>query len=190
MHFPSKNENAENAIICPIKRTIFSFCELDFFLCIILILSSSGSHIQRGGKNARVNTVNKILGGYTVHTFADDSDHLIYKETSQGPEALRPWFIIPAKEDEKTLPDLCYMFETELHDAMDNLKIKIGQKEHSVQLEIANLLFDTKLIRYLTGLHGAFCTMCDASEKDGCDLDCIEEGTDLFTFLSAVCFTN
>ena len=141
------------------------------------LFSSSGSHIQRGGKHARVNTVNKILGGYTVQSFSDDNGQLIYKETSQGPEALRPWFIIPAKEDEKTLPDLCYMFETELHEAMDSLKIKINGKEFDVKLEIANLLFDTKLIRYLTGLHGAFCTMCDASEKDGCDPDCIEKGT-------------
>ena len=149
--------------------------------------SSSGSHIQRGGKNARVNTVNKILGGYTIQSFTDNDGQLIYKESSQGPEALRPWFIIPAKEDEKTLPDLCYMFETELHAAMESLKIKIGKQEHNVELEIANLLFDTKLIRYLTGLHGAFCTMCDVSEKDGCDIDCIEEGNNLFTFLSAVC---
>ena len=107
---------------------------------------------------------------------------MIYKEKSQGPEALRPWFIIPAKEDEKTLPDLCFMFESELHEAMENLKIKIGQKDYNVELEIANLLFDTKLIRYLTGLHGAFCTMCDASEKDGCDTDCIEQGTNCLHF--------
>ena len=113
---------------------------------------------------------------------------MIYNETSQCPEALRPWFIIPAKEDEKTLPDLCYMFETELHEAMENLKIKIKGKEYDVTLEIENLLFDTKLIRYLTGLHGAFCTMCDASEKDGCDTDCIKEGTHLFTFMPAICF--
>ena len=100
---------------------------LDFF--------SSGSHIQRGGKNARGNTVNKILGGYTIQTFTDDADQLIYTEKSQGPEALRPWFIIPAKEDEKTLPDLCFMFESELHEAMENLKIKIGQKDYNVELE-------------------------------------------------------
>ena len=140
------------------------------------LFSSSGSHIQRGGKNAKVNTINKILGGYKIDTIHDSSGELIFKEFTQGPESLRPWFIIPAKEDEATLKQLTTMFETEILAAMNSLKVKIGDKQYDVELEIANFMFDTKLIRYLTGLHGAFCTMCTASEKDGCDPDIIKEG--------------
>ena len=153
-----------------------------------IYLFRSGSHIQRGGKNARVNTVNKILGGYKVDTFQTNNGHLIYKEFSQGPETLRPWFIVPSKETDEALDELCHMFESEILEAMENLTIKIGDKDYKVELEIKNLLFDTKLINYISGLHGAFCTMCTVSEKDGCDIDFIEEGELLFTFFSSTYF--
>ena len=116
------------------------------------------------------------LGGYKIISVSDENGALIYEEKSQGPETLRPWFIVPAKETYDNLEEICTMFENELLEAKEDLTVKIEKTLYPVAMDIANFFLDTKLINYVTGLHGAFCTMCDASEEEALNIDLIEDG--------------
>ena len=119
-------------------------------------------------------------GGYKIISVADETGHLIYEENSQGPETLRPWFIIPAKETYESLEELCTMFENELLEAQDDLTVMLDKTLYKVDLDIANFFLDTKLINYCTGLHGAFCTMCDVSEEEARSEQMINDGNTVF----------
>ena len=137
---------------------------------------SSGSHIQRGGKDSTKNTTNKILGGYRIVSVHDQDGNEIFREKSQGPETLRTWFIIPEKETFEALELLCFMFESELLTAMNWLSTKCADQTIPVHVKVCSMMLDTKLIKYCTGLHGAHCCSCTASNDDMKNPDKIRDG--------------
>ena len=114
---------------------------------------SSGSYIERGGKDINDDTSHRILGGYVLSYIYDSEGNLIFQETSQGPEVFRPWFILPFEEKDPELDELCDMFENEILEAMDDLKIEVNGTQVNVELEYS-LIFDSKLIRLASGLTG------------------------------------
>ena len=116
-------------------------------------------------------------GGYKIDSvLVKDTGELVYEEPSQGPETLHPWFIIPEKESIETLLELCPVFENEILAAQEDLNFKVGDKSYKAEIDVIGYLFDTKLIKLITGLHGAFCPCCTASEKEASNKDFIKKG--------------
>ena len=99
----------------------------------------------------------------------------MFNETSQGAEAFNPWFIIPCGEERSKLIEIFAMFEQELDEALEDLIVEYNGQKFEIKIKIG-LMFDTKLIRYATGLFGSFCTMCTCSENEACDPKFIEKG--------------
>ena len=116
----------------------------------------------------------KILGGFHIISIHDENRTLIFKENSQKPESFRPWFIVNCGEKIDNVEIIGKMFEKEILESLE-MDIEFNGKTFGTQLRVF-LMMDSKLIDMGTGLGGAFCNCCTASEDQAMNLSNIIKG--------------
>ena len=106
-----------------------------------------------------------FLGGFRVRYIytGERKDKVLWKETNKGPDSIMPYFIIPDKESDDTVPIVTAKMETDIKEVMDKdnpLQIEIYNTSIPISCRIKHTHFDRSLIEKISGLGGALCTLC------------------------------
>ena len=117
---------------------------------------------------------NKVLGAIHIHSIHDQNGKLIYEDKSQSAESARPWFIANCTEKLENVKIIAETFEKEILECTD-MNMEYDGKTVAVSLK-TYVMMDSKLIDMATGLGGAYCNCCTASEDDGLNLQKIKQG--------------
>ena len=159
------------------KKFYFDFYKISTFTEITVKGAigedGSGGHCQRRGKDIELNTRNRIVGGFRISRI-HAGDQLIHHVNSQAGDTERVFMIVPGKEAADTVRQIWKDIENDYKKAS-----LLTIKYHEVIL-VAKLEFkvqgDGKMDTQLTGLGGAFCLLCYATEEDANDPVKIEQG--------------
>ena len=116
----------------------------------------------------------KILGGFHLISIHDQQGKQIFKEKSQKAQTFRPWFIANCNEAIENVEVIAETFENEIVDSTD-MEIEFNDSKFATHLRIYPMM-DSKLIDLGTGLGGAYCSCCKASEEEGLTLSNILQG--------------
>ena len=87
---------------------------------------------------------------------------------------MRPWFIANCDEHISNIKIIGETFENELIDCTD-MEFDFNDQKFDMHLRTF-LMMDSKLIDLATGLGGAYCTCCTASEEEALSLENINRG--------------
>ena len=118
------------------------------------------------------------MGGYHLISIHDQNDKLIFEEKTQNPETFRPWFIANCTEAAENVEIIAATFEKEILECTD-MNMEYDDKTFAIHLQIHPMM-DSKVIDLATGLGGAYCNCCKASEDEGLDLQKILQGRNTY----------
>ena len=146
-------------------------------------LDSSGGHKIYNSK-AYLDK-NQSMSHYTIAGICLTSIHLndakrtsvyaVKKVCSFSNE--RPLMIVPGKDEKDNIMDLVSLLNISVFKAeKEKVLIDFGSFQASFQLSITLDQMDTKTIKTLAGIPGAYCTACNTSEKDCHQPDSIQAG--------------
>ena len=80
----------------------------------------------------------------------DKHDNILWEQFSQGPESMRPYFLIPGKENEELMRKICSKMDKE---AKDLQTFEIDWEGATIKINIDyHLAIDGKLVEMTTGL--------------------------------------
>ena len=100
---------------------------------------------------------------------------MIFKEKkSQKAKSFRPWFITNCTESLENVQQIAEMFENEILQCTE-FDFDYNDKKYSATLQTF-IMMDSKLIDLMTGLGGAYCSCCTASEDEALDVSLIKKG--------------
>ena len=88
--------------------------------------------------------------------------------------SFRPWFIANCDEHLSNVEIIGQTFENELLECTD-MVFDFNNQEFNLHLDYYVML-DSKVIDLLTGLGGAYCNCCTASEEEGLTVSNIVQG--------------
>ena len=105
--------------------------------------------------------------------------NLIFKEKEgkkQSAVSLRPFFIANCDEHVSNILIIGETFENEIMECTENeMDLEFNDQKFAIQLRMFPMM-DSKLIDLGTGLGGAFCSCCTASEEEALMLSNIRNG--------------
>ena len=102
---------------------------------------------------------------------------------------VRPWMIIPQKENRGTIKTMMDSFmNREMKEVTENeLVVKLSEEVSvTVEAEVKPFLVDKKAVKETTGMGGAACTSCPASRDEIHNPDCVREGFPMNRSMSSV----
>ena len=140
------------------------------------------------------------LGGYRPFLLQDKYGNVLWEQFSQGPESMRPWFLIPGKENYDLMEKICSKMDSEA-EGLQTLEIEWEGQTLKINVEY-HLAIDGKLVEMTTGLSmfailvklvplrmtniaiqflsfnldGAYCTNCPVSQEDAHKIEVVREG--------------
>ena len=103
--------------------------------------------------------------------------NLIFEEKEgkkQSAVSFRPWFIANCTEHISNVEIIGQTFEKELLECSE-MEFEFNDKKITLQLNI-KIMLDSKVIDMGTGLGGAYCSCCTASEDEAMDISNIKKG--------------
>lgn len=152
----------------------------------------SGKHDQLQTRQG-ISTKEVFLGGLTITEIKDQDGRELWNETSKGhnsPYNFRPFLLIPHHEDAE-LCSLVFNKDTEENFPSVDSELRELQtrgltltvKDHGdVEANLTSAvcrLIDGKMIETLSGLGGAYCTMCTKSHEECEQIDLINLGIEM-----------
>ena len=141
----------------------------------------SGSHAQyHQSEHADVDTGHFITGMFTLINLRNQIDGKIIwgDRKSDCSSAARPFVILPGKETRERVSIIQSFVNRGLQDittAGFELKTK-NDVVLNISVETELSMIDGKMVAVLSGLGGAYCTMCTASEEDCHSEEVVESG--------------
>ena len=110
----------------------------------------SGSHGQRQGKDIRMNTTNRIIGGFRVgRIINEDTKELMYQEMSQSAVSQRPTMVVPGKESREHVQAIWNQIQKEVKE-VETTSFEYNETEVKVTVKFT-LQGDNKERKQLTG---------------------------------------
>ena len=101
---------------------------------------------------------------------------MIFKEKkSQKAKAFRVWFIANCTEAKENIDTIAQMFEKEILECSE-MELDYNDKKYSIHIPKVYPMVDSKLIDLMTGLGGAYCSCCTASEEEALIVENIIKG--------------
>ena len=126
----------------------------------------SGRHSRHRSSKSGSDSI--IYGGVRLYKISGCNDTVIYEEESLHSDTEIPWYLVPGQEKRELVTEIADRMEKEAKDlCKTDLKVTVNGKEISVKVVIKLTQADGKVIKTVTGLGGAFCTMCK-SNKNQC----------------------
>ena len=134
----------------------------------------SGRHSKH--RTSKSDSDSIIYGGVRIYKISGCNDTVIYEEESLNSDTEIPWFLVPGQEKRDLVKDIAQRMEEEAKDCCKkNLKITINGKTISVKVVIKLTQADGKVIKTVTGLGGAWCTMCKSTKAQIHDIKLVEK---------------
>ena len=135
----------------------------------------SGRHSQFRSCKMPNDSENLILGG--IRLISIMSDDLIYNEESLGCDTEFPFFIIPGKEGKDLVREIMKRIEDEAEACGRSIfGFSVAEKEIVLEVKIKMTQNDGKVLKTVSGLNGAFCLVCKASNDDGNNIEKVRKG--------------
>ena len=138
-------------------------------------LDGSGRH--KVHRSSKTDSDSIVYGGIRLYRIKGCNDVILYEEESMHSDTEIPWYLVPGQEKRTLVEKLIKRMEKEAQKCCNcGLTISVKGKQISVKPVIRLTQGDGKVVKTITGLGGAFCTMCLATLKDAHDLDFIKDG--------------
>ena len=98
----------------------------------------------------------------------DDSRATVYKvDKACAFKNQRPIALIPGKETRDTIKDVIAAIDIGIYQGRENMNLfDFGSFKARFKIDIKLCQMDTKMIKMISGLTGAYCTACSVSEAD------------------------
>ena len=162
------------------KQTLESFCEIDTntlnHVTIEATCGFDGSGRHSKHRTSKSDSDSIIYGGVRLFKISGCNDEIIYEEESLHSDTEMPWFLVPGQEKRQLVTEIAQKMEQEAKDVCKcNIKVIVNGKEISVKVILKLTQADGKVIKTVTGLGGAICTMCNASRDQCNDLKMLEK---------------
>ena len=133
----------------------------------------SGRHSVH--RSSKTNSDSIVYGGIRLFRILGCNDSVIFEEESLHSDTEMPWFLVPGQEKKELVAKLIKRMEKEAKKCCEScLTITMKGKQITIKPIIRLTQADGKVVKTITGLGGAFCTMCMASIKDAHDLGLLE----------------
>ena len=146
-------------------------------------LDGSGSHSVYNAPsflNSTKKTSNYIIAGMSLNSICidDGSNTTVYSvDNACSFKNQRPIAILPGRETRDNIQDVVAALDIGMFQGknIDHI-IDFGKFTATFRLNITMSQVDTKMIKMITGLTGAYCTSCTSSEADAHKLSNISQG--------------
>ena len=126
------------------------------------------------------NTSNLITAGMSLNSIEidDDSNHLVYVANKACAfQNQRPIALIPGKESRDNIKDIVSALDIGIFQGRNNENLfdfKDFKARFKININLSQL--DTKMIKTITGLTGAYCTACTISEAEARNIQNVSNG--------------
>ena len=134
----------------------------------------SGRHSKH--RTSKSDSDSIIYGGVRLYKISGCNNTVIYEEDSLAADTEIPWFLVPGQEKRDLVKDIAQKMEDEAKKCCKTaLKVIINGKEIAVKFILRLTQADGKVVKTVTGLGGAICTMCKCTRAQCNDLRLVEQ---------------